>query len=497
MSTEHQQYSIENQSAAIRRYASLHGMEIVHTYSDAGKSGVSLQNRQALQRLLRDAESGSAGFSVILVYDVSRWGRFQDTDESAYYEYRCKRAKIDVHYCAELFVNDGSVSSALLKAIKRAMAGEYSRELSVKVAAGKTRLVEAGFRGGGSPGYGLRRLLIDQNRVPKGVLQRGELKSIMSDRTLQVPGPPEEIKVVREIYRMYVQGGLTASAIASRLNARGLKSELGGPWTRAIVMTIVTHPKYIGSNVHNRWLYRLGSTPRKNPRERWLVRDNIFEPIIDVDTFRRAETITATRAQRYTDQDLLDRLKDLLDRAGKLSVAIIDQDRKTPNSRIYSTRFGSICEAYQRVGYDHGRSTSVIALGDKMRVCRCELLNMIVADLSSEGAIVRRDMSSGLLTINEEFTLRLTVAPCITVRPIGVRWAFRLSSTMSSDIVLVARMAPGNDRVEDYYVIPQTEGWKGQITVGPDYDIVPGVYRFDDISLLTSLARRTIVEEGS
>jgi hypothetical protein len=36
-------------------------------------------------------ESGAASFDVILVYDVSRWGRFQDADESAYYEYLCKR----------------------------------------------------------------------------------------------------------------------------------------------------------------------------------------------------------------------------------------------------------------------------------------------------------------------------------------------------------------------------------------------------------------------
>jgi DNA invertase Pin-like site-specific DNA recombinase len=61
----------------------------------------------------------------VLVYDVSRWGRFQDSDESAYYEYRCRRAKIAVHYCAEPFPNDGSVTAALLKALKRAMAAEY------------------------------------------------------------------------------------------------------------------------------------------------------------------------------------------------------------------------------------------------------------------------------------------------------------------------------------------------------------------------------------
>src|SRR5262245_57257952 len=105
MSTEHQQYSTENQSDAIRSYAERRGMIIVRTYADAGKSGLRIDGRDALKQLIRDVESGHADFSAILAYDVSRWGRFQDADESAYYEYICRRAKIDVHYCNEQFEN--------------------------------------------------------------------------------------------------------------------------------------------------------------------------------------------------------------------------------------------------------------------------------------------------------------------------------------------------------------------------------------------------------
>jgi len=141
MSTEHQQYSTENQSDAIARYAEQHGMEIVVTHADSGKSGLTLAGREELQKLLEEAESGNADFSAVLVYDVSRWGRFQDVDESAYHEYICRRAGVNVHYCAEQFENDGSPISNLIKSVKRTMAGEYSRELSVKVFAGQCRLM--------------------------------------------------------------------------------------------------------------------------------------------------------------------------------------------------------------------------------------------------------------------------------------------------------------------------------------------------------------------
>src|SRR5450830_13271 len=121
MSTEHQQYSTENQAEKIREYAKRRNIEIVRTYTDAGKSGLSIEGRASLQRLIHDVESGTPDFQIILVYDVSRWGRFQDADESAYYEYRCRRAGIQVVYCAEQFENDGSPVSTIVKGVKRAM----------------------------------------------------------------------------------------------------------------------------------------------------------------------------------------------------------------------------------------------------------------------------------------------------------------------------------------------------------------------------------------
>jgi DNA invertase Pin-like site-specific DNA recombinase len=170
MSTEHQKYSTENQGDAIRAYAERHHMEIVRTYSDAGKSGLKIEGRDALKRLIDDVEGRATDFDVILVYDISRWGRFQDADESAYYEYICRRNGISVHYCAEQFDNDGSPVSTIVKGVKRAMAGEYSRELSAKVFAGQCRLIELGYRQGGMAGYGLRRMRVDQHGVQQGIL---------------------------------------------------------------------------------------------------------------------------------------------------------------------------------------------------------------------------------------------------------------------------------------------------------------------------------------
>jgi DNA invertase Pin-like site-specific DNA recombinase len=103
MSTDHQRYSLDNQADAISRYATDHGFVIVKTYSDPAKSGLRLKNRNGLKQLLKDVVDGQTEFRAALVYDVSRWGRFQDADEAAHYEYLCKSSGVPVHYCAEMF----------------------------------------------------------------------------------------------------------------------------------------------------------------------------------------------------------------------------------------------------------------------------------------------------------------------------------------------------------------------------------------------------------
>ncbi len=42
-------------------------------------------------------------------------------------------------------------------------------------------------------------MLLDQNGRPKGVLERGEHKSLQTDRVVLVEGPKEEVEFVREI----------------------------------------------------------------------------------------------------------------------------------------------------------------------------------------------------------------------------------------------------------------------------------------------------------
>src|SRR5688572_11451681 len=168
MSTEHQKYSITNQLSAITQYAVLHDIDIATVYEDDGKSGLTLKGRPALGRLFGDMAKEGRDFDRILVYDISRWGRFQDPDESAHYEFQCRQHGVEVVYCEEPFVNDGSPLSAIWKNMKRAMAAEFSREYSTKVLVTLCEMARRGYFTGGRTIYGFERAAVAEDGAVRG-----------------------------------------------------------------------------------------------------------------------------------------------------------------------------------------------------------------------------------------------------------------------------------------------------------------------------------------
>src|SRR5215831_9612101 len=278
MSTEHQQYSIANQSAAIALYAAAHNIGIVRAFVDEGKSGRTIKGRKGLQELLRVVESGTADFDQVLVYDVSRWGRFPDSDEAAHYEFLCKQAGITVHYCAEQFDNDNSTTSNLLKALKRVMAGEYSRELSVKIGTAQRRLFAMGFWQGGPAPLGMLRQLVSETGERKQILKPGEWKNITTDRVVLTPGPPEDIETVRLAFDLYTKRRKSCHEIANILNQR--KRFLGRtPWTIKKLQYLLTNPIYRGAYVYGKHDYKR-HVYKYVPREQWQTIEHAFDGIV-------------------------------------------------------------------------------------------------------------------------------------------------------------------------------------------------------------------------
>ncbi|AMP07634.1 recombinase family protein [Collimonas pratensis] len=490
MSTEHQQYSTENQRDKIREYAVQRNIEIVRTYADEGKSGLRIDGRQALQRLIKDVETGTADFQIILVYDVSRWGRFQDADESAYYEYVCRRAGIQVAYCAEQFENDGSPVSTIVKGVKRAMAGEYSRELSAKVFAGQCRLIELGYRQGGPAGYGLRRVLIDQSGAVKSELARGEHKSLQTDRVILMPGPEGETHIVNQIYQWFIDDSLNEYEIAERLNTMNIVTDLGRPWTRATVHEVLTNEKYVGNNIYNRISFKLKKMRVVNSADMWIRKDGAFESVVPPEIFYTAQGIMRARARRFTDEELVDRLRSLYKNRGFLSGLIIDEMEGMPSSTVYAHRFGSLIRAYEIVGFTPDRDYRYLEINRFLRRLHPKIVVETETNIAELGGQVVRDSATDLLQVNREFSVSLVLARCQTHDSGRNRWKIRFDSSLVPDITVAVRLDQTNQSPLDYYLLPRLDFGQARLNLAEQNAIEFDSYRFDTLDYLYGMAER-------
>lgn len=490
MSTEHQQYSLENQAASIQTYAETHRFEIVRTYSDAAKSGLVLRRRTGLSQLLQDVASGTASYRAILVYDISRWGRFQDADESAHYEFLCKLAGIPVHYCAEVFANDGTIPSLILKAIKRTMAGEYSRELGVKVLAGQKRLAALGFKQGGMPGYGLRRLMVSTDRQPKQRLAFGQRKSLVTDRVILVPGPAQEVQVVRGIYRMLISDGLPIHAIARELNRQGIKCLRDSRWTHHSVEEVLTNPKYAGFHVYGRTSCRLYTPTVRLPKSQWILTPGAFEPVVNHATFLEAQQVLSCRTVNKSDEELLNNLRLLLSRAGRLSLRLVKASSDAPSPSTYRHRFGSLRRAYELIGYGRPEQFGPIDLRRRTQALREDLISRIAETFPHDVSIVRPGGRwRSRLHLRNGMIVSVLVARSVRVWKETVRWIVDPVEHERSYVTLLARLDLDNCSFLDFYVLPSVD-YSTRLQISrTDAWLARGVPLNDLAALLTGVER--------
>jgi DNA invertase Pin-like site-specific DNA recombinase len=494
MSTEHQIYSPANQMAAIQEYADRHGFEIAQTYCDEGKSGLTVEGRDELRQMIIDVQSGKFGYKAILVLDCTRWGRFQDADEAAYYEYSCKLGGAQVHYVGEPFNNDGSFLSNIGKLVKRGQAGEYSRELSCKVYAGQVRLILEGYKQGGPAGYGLRRMLIDEHGNQKQILGFKEHKSIATDRVILVPGPEEEIENVRWIYHAFVNENKSESDIANELNRRGILTDLGREWTRSVVREILSNEKYIGNNVFNRMSFKLKVKHTKNPESEWVRKVGAFEGIIDPVIFGTAKGILTARCRRFTEEEMLDKLRRLHAERGTLTAMIINETDGMPSSAAYATRFGGLTRAYQMIGYDPGRDFQYIEINRFLRNLHHDILEKTLAELTELGAHIELNNAGNLLVVNDMFSVSIVICRCNSVNDTR-RWKVRFDNGLNPDITIAIRMDALNENVLDYYLLPSLDFKTTDLKILEQNADLLDSYRFENLDLLYNSAKRVSIRD--
>ena len=459
MSTDDQPNSIPFQKDAIRLYAEKHGFEVIATYSDPGKSGIEIKHRPGLRKLIQDVVGGQVQFKVILVYDISRWGRFQDMDESAHYEFLCRRAGVPIHYCAEQFANDGTMPNAIMKALKRTMAAEFSRELAVKVYAGQTRIAAQGFRLGGMPGYGLRRMLISSDGLRRQILRSYEHKNLTSDRVILVPGPKHEVDCIRTIFDLAANARKSPRQIAEELNLRNVRFVGDKQWKKSCIYNILKNEKYMGSNVWGRSHRPFNTSWHRVPEDSWIRKTNAFVPLVGPEQFERVRKLMLKRKTypRKPDAYLLKEMRKVLAKEGKLTTRLLLK-HGFDGYRSCSRSFGSIARAYQLIGYQASpRALAMAESSRKILNLRSHLLGKLLELFPSRLRFVRLPGQTQRQVVELDKDLQVAIHICRHA-PTTVggqpRWFLRRQSKELDLPGLVCIPDEQLSCIKTFYVVP-------------------------------------------
>ncbi|EAV8898039.1 recombinase family protein [Salmonella enterica] len=496
MSTDHQQYSLHNQSEYIKDYAEKNNMEIAYTYDDAGKSGVSIIGRHSLQQLLSDVEQKKIDIQAVLFYDVSRFGRFQNSDEAAYYSFLFERNGVDLIYCSEpIPTKDFPLESSVILNIKRSSAAYHSRNLSEKVFIGQVNLIKLGYHQGGMAGYGLRRLLVDENGIAKEILGFRKRKSIQTDRVILIPGPKNEIKIVNSIYDLFIDDNMPEFIIAERLNEQNIPAENGTLWTRAKIHQILTNEKYIGNNIYNKTSSKLKSRLVKNPKNEWVRCDKAYKPIISKKKYNKAQEIIQLRSVHLTNEELLEKLKQKLESNGKLSGFIIDEDDTGPSSSFYRTRFGGLLRAYTLIGYKPEHDYSYIQINEALRSFYSGIIEDFKGEILKSNCYIDEYKYAPMLYINDELLISVLITKCTPMKSGKLRWKVRFDNSQKADITIVIRMDSQNISPLDFYIIPKIENEYSKMCMTETNNIRLDLYRFDNLDKLLQIITRMKVRE--
>ena len=498
MSTELQTESPENQERQIRAYAERYNMDVVKVYKDLGISGMTAKDRPQFRALIDDVQHSRVEFNIVLYLDESRWGRFTDSRDADYYRVILAHRNVICQACdQELTLDKSGIAERILTILKDESSSEYSRQLSQKVFVGQCHLIEKGFRQGGPAGFGLRRMLLDESGKPKQTLSIKHRKSLQTERVILVPGPQEETEMVKWMYDQTI-AGRREREIADLLNVQGWKTDFGRPWSRGTVREVLTNEKYLGHNIYNRSSGKLKSKRRPNPIEEWVRKENAFAQVVDQEHFDRVQTILRERDKKFSNDELLEHLRNLYRLKGVLSALIIDESEEMPPSSLYAHRFGGLLRAYELIGYVPERDYRYVEVNRWLRQMHREIVDEIIATLERLGnRKIPVHADTGLLEINHNLQASLVISRCFILPSGALRWKIRFDAALRPDITIAVRLDQSNKNIYDYYILPSIEFGKECLKLSEENIDLLDSFRFDTLDFLWKMGVNVSIDKAA
>ena len=266
---EDQANSFESQQRYFRQYIERNpDWELYEVFADEGISGTNTKKRKEFNRMITCAKNGE--FDLIVTKEISRFAR--NTLDSIFYTRDLKKHGVGV-----IFLNDNintlDGDAELRLAIMSSIAQEESRKTSERVKWGQKRQMEQGV-----------------------VFGRSMLGYDVKDGKMTIN--EDGAKIVRLIFRKFVDEGKGTHVIARELREEGISPMRVKEWSNTVILRVIRNEKYCGDVlmqktftqdcISKKQLRNMGQLPM------YLVQDN-HEGIISRNRFNQAKAEFARR----------------------------------------------------------------------------------------------------------------------------------------------------------------------------------------------------------
>lgn len=300
--------------------------------------------------------------------------------------------------------------------------------------------------------------------------------------------PPEEVATVRRIFQLFVSG-VGETRIAERLNQEGLLTERGTAWNKFVIHRILINEKYLGHNIFNRRSRKLKGPTVRNPPKEWVRADGVYQAIVSPQLFRRARAIIAKRgnARRYTDDELIELLKQHHREVGFVTEHEIDARKDMPSGNTYRLRFGDIREAYRRAGLMPFRDFGHLGLGTAIQAVRPTLVQDVADALKAVGATVAVRPPGNYLVVNQSPSVSVLIATWSKTRNGHDHWRVRTAEWSQADHTVVIRLNVAATGALDYLIVPRAAQVGSLANLNKRRMRQLDSYRFGDLTSLYAL----------
>lgn len=268
--------SIPAQIKAIQQYCQNKGWVIVNEFIEKGKSAKT-DDRPEFQKMIALAKRPNRPFDAVVVHKFDRFSRKRDDHviyKALLNQFGVKLISVTEQTEAE------TPQDLLLEGMLEVISEFFNANLAAEVRKGMTQNAKQGYSNGGTPPYGYRTEHI--------ALGNQKTKAVW------VPGPREEVDIVRWIFNQYAYENKGYHKIASELNERKIPSQKGGTWSASTIRAIIYNESYIGRKVWNKQDYQ---TKGKKWRDRseWIITENAHPALISKELFELCQEIAKKR----------------------------------------------------------------------------------------------------------------------------------------------------------------------------------------------------------